>query len=153
MVIALLMIPFWGRNDWFYPGITLEQERNLAQYVSRACRDEYVLNLTNPALYIWADKQIPPVYEGDRITRIPYFMTLAGRGYCTREDIERTVAMWEEMNISCVVSYDRYIPQIQENPVLEPMKNWLFNNFEARRVSVSNAFYGSFLLFEKKETL
>lgn len=150
LIIALLMIPFWGRNDWFYPGITIEQERNLAQYVSRACKEPYVLNLTNPALYIWADKQIPPVYEGERITRISYFMTLAGRGYCTREDIERTVELWKTLPVNCVVSYDRYIPQMEENPALHPLRDWLFSEFEARRVSVSQSYYGNFLLFEKK---
>lgn len=151
VLIAVMMVPFWGKTDWFYPGITIEQERNLAQYVSRACRDEYILNLTNPSIYIWADKKIPPVYEGERITRIPYFMTLAGRGYCTRDDIERTVEMWQEMDISCVVSFNRYISQLQENPVLEPLWDWLSNNFEKRTVPVSPK-YGHVWLFEKKQS-
>ncbi len=151
IAIAVMMVPFWHQNDWDYPGITLEQEKNLARYVSRACEEPYVLNLTNPALYVWADKKIPPVYQDDRMTRIPYFMTLAGRGYNTREDLERTVEHWETLPVNCVVSYDRYIPQMRQNPVLEPLRDWLLNNFEARRVRVSDAYYGNFLLFERKQ--
>jgi hypothetical protein len=129
----------------------LHEEQQLARYISRACRGDYLLNLTNPAFYVWTDKKIPPAMQGDRVTRIPYFMTIAGRGYMTREDIQNTVALWDTEGVDCIIAYDKYISQLSTDPIMEPMKTWILTHFkEPRRVNMGQSYYGWFWLFEKK---
>jgi len=151
VLIAICTIPFWPRADWNYPGITLKQEQAIARQVERNCESAYLLNLTNPALYVWTHKQIPPVFQEERTTRIPYFMTLAGRGYSTLDDMERPVEHWKTIDLGCVVAYDKYIPQIVENPVMQPLEEWLQNEFqEPVRFGTGETYYGWVLMFEKK---
>lgn len=150
-IIAVGMTVYWPRNDWTYPGLTLEEERNLARHAARYCPEPFILNLTNPALYVWIDKDIPPVYQGERTTRMPFFMTIAGRGYLTEDDLVRTVERWKTMPIGAVVAYDKYIRQIYEDPIMVPLRDWLEASFkQPQRISVGDSYYGWFLLFEKK---
>ncbi len=151
LVLALGLVCFWPRNDWFYPGLSLTDEKKLAAYVERSCEEPYLLNLTNPALYVWTDKQIPPARRDGHVTRIPFFMTIAGRGYMDREDMKNTVEEWRRTPIGCVVAYDKYVKQIIEDPLMEPLKNWLSQEFkEPRRVAVGDTYYGWFFLFDRK---
>ncbi|MDX9755329.1 MAG: hypothetical protein RBU29_15290, partial [bacterium] len=151
-ILLCAMVLGWYKNDWTYPGLTLTQERQLARYIQRACPGEYLLNLTNPAFYVWTDKKIPPAVRGDHITRIPYFMTFAGRGYMTKEDLQHTVEGWQDLSIDCVVAYDKYLVQMQNDPVLAPLKAWLLANYQPpRRIAVGESYYGWFWLFEKKK--
>ncbi|MDX9755674.1 MAG: glycosyltransferase family 39 protein [bacterium] len=151
-ILFCAMVLGWYKNDWTYPGLTLTQERQLARYIQRACPGEYLLNLTNPAFYVWTDKKIPPAVRGDHITRIPYFMTFAGRGYMTMEDLQHTVEGWQDLSIDCVVAYDKYLVQMQNDPVLAPLKAWLLANYQPpRRIAVGESYYGWFWLFEKKK--
>ena len=151
LVIVFAMLIGWKNNDWTYPGLSLFEEKKLSQYIIRACPEPYMLNLTNPAFYNWTGKKVPPSIQGTHTTRLPYFMTFAGRGYMTKEDMQKTVELWEKTPIGCVIAYDKYLSQISTDPVLEPMKIWLVNNYkEPRRVNVGQSYYGWFWLFEKK---
>ncbi|MBN2326744.1 MAG: glycosyltransferase family 39 protein [Candidatus Omnitrophica bacterium] len=148
--LSLIMLIGWPKNDWTYPGLSLKKERNLAAHVKRYCREPFLLNLTNPALYVWTGKEIPPAFQGDRITRIPFFMTIAGRGYMTREDIEKTVEYWKTIPIGCVVAYDKFLRQILEDPLMAPLREWLNENFQKpQRVAMGDSYYGWFFIFEK----
>ena len=150
-VLALGMIVWWPRNDWTYPGLSLSDEKKLAAYVTRLCPEPYLLNLTNPALYVWTGKQIPPAHRDRHTTRIPFFMTIAGRGYLDREDMERTVQTWRDTPIGCVVAYDKYVRQIMDDPLMEPLLRWLEDEFQPpKRIGVGETYYGWFLLFERK---
>jgi 4-amino-4-deoxy-L-arabinose transferase-like glycosyltransferase len=151
LILLFAMLIGWSKQDWTYPGLTLHEEQQLARYINRACRGDYLLNLTNPAFYVWTDKKIPPAMQGDRVTRIPYFMTIAGRGYMTREDIQNTVTLWDTEGVDCIIAYDKYISQLSTDPIMEPMKTWILDNFkEPRRVNMGQSYYGWFWLFEKK---
>ncbi len=152
LVLALAMVIFWPRNDWFYPGLSLQDEKKLAAYVERSCPQPYLLNLTNPALYVWTGKQIPPARRDGHATRIPFFMTIAGRGYMDVEDMQNTVDAWRSLPIGCVVAYDKYVKQILNDPLMEPLQTWLSDEFkEPRRVAVGQTYYGWFFLFDRKE--
>jgi len=141
----------WPRNDWTYPGLSLAEERNLARHIERYCREPFLLNLTNPSFYVWLDKKIPPTIQGERTTRMPYFMTIAGRGYCTEEDIQKTVELWKTLPIGCTIAYDKFLRQIFEDPLMRPLRDWLGEYFlEPRRVSMGDSYYGWFFIFERK---
>lgn len=149
--LALGMALFYPKNNWTYPGLTLYEERNLSRFILRYCPEPYMLNLANPAYYVWTDKEIPPVYQGDRLTRMPYFMTIAGRGYVTEDDMVRTVELWKTLPIGCVIAYDRFARQIVDDPLMEPVEAWLAKHFEPpRRIAVGESYYGWFFLFESK---
>ncbi|HQL64106.1 MAG TPA: glycosyltransferase family 39 protein [bacterium] len=150
-VLAFGITVFWSRNDWFYPGLTLEQEKQLAAFVARACPEPYCLNLTNPAMYVWTDKEMPPAKRNGHTTRMPFFMTIAGRGYLSAEDMKNTVEGWRDVPIGCVIAYDKYLRQIMEDPLMQPLRDWLLEYFRPpRRVSVGESYYGWFFLFERK---
>lgn len=152
IVLALFMLIGWPKNDWTYPGLSMTNERNLAAHISRYCREPFLLNLTNPAFYVWMDKKVPPTYQGERLTRMPYFMTIAGRGYCTKEDIEKTVEYWKTIPIGCAIAYDKFLRQIEEDPLMEPVRQWLSEYFQPpKRVAMGDSYYGWFFIFEKKE--
>ncbi len=149
-VFILASMAGWPKNDWFYPGISLTDESNLAKHAKRFCDEPYLLNLTNPALYVWTDKEIPPAFQGERMTRMPFFMTIAGRGYMTPDDMQRTVEYWKTLPIGCVVAYDKYIRQIMDDPLMTPMREWLDENFKPpQRVSFGESYYGWFFIFER----
>jgi len=150
-ILAFGMIIFWSRNDWFYPGLSLGDEKQLAAFVERSCPEPYCLNLTNPAMYIWTGKEMPPAKRDAHTTRMPFFMTIAGRGYLSAEDMKHTVEGWRDVPIGCVIAYDKYLRQIMEDPLMLPLKDWLLENFQPpRRVSVGESYYGWFFLFERK---
>jgi hypothetical protein len=150
-ILAFGMVIWWPRNDWTYPGLSLSEEKKLAAYVTRLCPEPYLLNLTNPALYVWTGKQIPPSRRDGHTPRIPFFMTIAGRGYLDREDMERTVQGWRDMEIGCVVAYDKFVRQIVDDPLMEPLRRWLEEGFQPpKRIGVANTYYGWFFLFERK---
>lgn len=150
-LLFILAMAGWPKNDWSYPGLTLAEERILAKHVEHYCPEPYLLNLTNPALYVWTGKQIPPAIQHGREVRIPFFMTIAGRGYMNREEMEQTVAQWRETPIGCVAVYDKFLRQIIDDPVMTPLKQWLDEDFEAPlRVGVGDSYYGWFFVFEKK---
>lgn len=152
IVLVLFMLMSWPKNDWTYPGLSMTRERNLAAHISRYCREPFMLNLTNPAFYVWMDKKVPPVFQGERMTRMPYFMTIAGRGYCTKEDIQRTADYWKTIPIGCVIAYDKFLRQIEDDPLMEPLRLWLNDYYKTpQRVSMSDSYYGWFFIFEKKE--
>ncbi len=141
----------WPKNDWGYPGLTLEQEGLLARHVQRYCPEPMLLNLTNPALYVWSGKEIPPAYQGERQVKIPFFMTIAGRGYLDFDDMERTVEHWKTQPIGAIVVYDKFLRQIQDDPVMKPLQDWMIESFEPpQRVAVGQSYYGWFFVFEKK---
>lgn len=85
------------------------------------------------------------------MTRIPYFMTLAGRGYMDQDDIVQTVEYWKTLPIGCAVIYDRFAHQIWNEPSMEPLRIWLEHAFQPpRRIGMGDSYYGWFLLFERK---
>lgn len=144
----------WSKNNWAYPGLTLEQERILAKHVQHYCPEPMLLNLTNPALYIWSGKQIPPAYKDDRLVKIPFFMTIAGRGYLSREDMERTVEYWKTQPIGAIAVFDKFLRQIQDDPVMEPLRKWMLKDFQKpQRVAVGESYYGWFFVFEAKRNV
>lgn len=151
VILGLFMLIGWPKNDWTYPGLTLTEERNLARHVERYCPEPFLLNLTNPALYVWTGKEVPPCFQDGRMTRIPYFMTLAGRGYMDQDDIVQTVEYWKTLPIGCAVIYDRFARQIWNEPSMEPLRIWLEHAFQPpRRIGMGDSYYGWFLLFERK---
>ena len=152
-LIAASMIG-WPSNDWSYPGLSLEQERILARHVQRYCPEPMLLNLTNPALYVWSGKEIPPAFQGDRQVKIPFFMTIAGRGYLNFDDMERTVEYWKSQPIGAIAVYDKFLRQIQEDPVMKPLQDWMLESFEPpQRVAVGQSYYGWFFVFEAKQNV
>lgn len=150
---ALIVAALWGwpKNDWSYPGLTLREERLLARHTERYCPEPYLLNLTNPSMYVWTGKEIPPAFRGEREVKIPFFMTIAGRGYLDRDDMQRTVDRWREMPIGAVAVFDKFLRQIMDDPVMEPLNQWLQDSFEPPvRVAQGNTYYGHFFVFERK---
>lgn len=132
IALGLIMMANYHKNDWRYPGLTLEDERILARHVLRYNETPYLLSFTNPAFYIWTGKEMPPAYQGERLLVIPYFMTFAGRGYMTHEDLNRTVALWREMPIDFCVMYGRFYQQIfiDEDPLVAPLRKFFEEEFE-----------------------
>ncbi|MFH1739880.1 MAG: glycosyltransferase family 39 protein [bacterium] len=152
-LLSVGVVFFWPRNDWTYPGLSLAEEKKIAAYVERSCPEPYLLNLTNPALYVWTGKQIPPAQRDGHTTRIPFFMTIAGRGYVNREDMEQTIETWRTLPIGCVVAYDKYVRQIIEDPIMEPLKLWLSQDFQPPKpVRIGQSYYGWFFVFEHKKS-
>ncbi len=151
LIIGMMLT--YPRNDWRYPGLTLEEERILAKHIARYNKTGYLLNLTNPAFYVWLDREVPPAYQGERMTRMPYFMTIAGRGYVQPEDMVRTVKFWETLPLDTVIAYDKFLQQIVDDPLMEPLEQWLTRDFKPpQRVAMGESYYGWFWLFHHRET-
>ncbi|MDP8245788.1 MAG: glycosyltransferase family 39 protein [Candidatus Hinthialibacter antarcticus] len=154
LILITASIIGWPKNDWAYPGLTLEQESLLARHVQRYCPEPYLLNLTNPALYVWSGKQIPAAYQGDRMVKIPFFMTIAGRGYLDQDDMKRTVEYWKTQPIGAIAVFDKFLRQIQDDPVMEPLRDWMGEEFQPpQRVAVGQSYYGWFFVFETKRNV
>lgn len=154
VVIALLCIPYWGRANWAYPNLTLEEERALASFIERHNDSPYLLCFANSAFYFWTDSLVPPALRDGREVRIPPFMNTAGRGYLDQADMQATANHWRQLDIDFGVMYGKYYRQIfvDRDPLLAPIREWLEEDFTfQQRLNYRPGYMGELYCFEREE--
>ena len=150
---ALLGAVSWPLQDWGYPGLTLREESQQAQFVKSRIPGGTLLNFTNPSLLVWTGHDLPwSVSEGRRI-RIPGPFSMLKRGYLSPEDAEKTVEAWRQQDVRGAALYGIHLSTLRDKTDLAPLRTYLENDLEfAFEAGRQRTYYKELILYKQRET-
>lgn len=131
-VIAVLSLVWWPKQFWGYPGLTLREEARLAETISERIGDGPFLNLMNPAVALWADRDLPQTVSGDRTLRVPGLYPMISRGYLSEADLMRSIESWRRQGVCGAAIYGKDIRALVRDPklkMLKPLARYLVEDF------------------------